>query len=203
MYVYYNTPEMLVIGVLLVCIYSPQLTKCHLSLYSWGISFSFIYHTGNVLLEFDAIWPFSRKMAATQSTAQGFYTPRKETPAVSAASTCSQWKHRVRMLKAVRFSFAMIKYLTRPFASHAPEYYTDHHLWQNGWQKETQLRWNQPLWTLQDFNKAASYFILCHFNNTMIISVPLPEPGRILFRCHVFRLDRLRRLEDVIKSSRW
>lgn len=32
--VYYNTLEMLVIGVLLVCIYSPQLTKCHLSHYS-------------------------------------------------------------------------------------------------------------------------------------------------------------------------
>lgn len=201
---------MLVIGVLLVCIYSPQLTKCHLSLYSWGISFSFIYHTGNVLLEFDAIWPFSRKMAATQSTAQGFYTPRKQplqfllkVHAHSGNTTLNSLKHRVRMLKAVRFSFAMIKYLIRPFASHAPEYYTDHHLWQNDWQKVTQLRWNQLLWTLQDFNKAASYFILCHFNNTMIISVPLPEPGSILFRCHVFRLERLRRLGDVIKSSRW
>lgn len=121
----------------------------------------------------------------------------------SGNTTLNSLKHRVRMLKAVRFSFAMIKYLIRPFASHAPEYYTDHHLWQNDWQKVTQLRWNQLLWTLQDFNKAASYFILCHFNNTMIISVPLPEPGSLLFRCHVFRLERLRRLGDVIKSSRW
>lgn len=195
---------MLVIGVLLVCIYSPQLTKCHLSLYSWGISFSFIYHTGNVLLEFDAIWqPHKAQHRAFIHHEKKPLQFLLKVHAHSGNTTLNSLKHRVRMLKAVRFSFAMIKYLIRPFASHAPEYYTDHHLWQNDWQKVTQLRWNQLLWTLQDFNKAASYFILCHFNNTMIISVPLPEPGSLLFRCHVFRLERLRRLGDVIKSSRW
>lgn len=50
----------------------------------------------------------------------------------SGNATLNSLKHRIRMLKAVRFSFAMIKYLIRPFASHAPEYHTDHHLWQNG-----------------------------------------------------------------------
>lgn len=50
----------------------------------------------------------------------------------SGNATLNSLKHRIRMLKAVRFSFAMIKYLIRSFASHAPEYHTDHHLWQNG-----------------------------------------------------------------------
>lgn len=68
------------------------------------------------------------------TTKSFFYTPLQfllKVHAHSGNTTLNSLKRRVRMLKAVRFSFAMIKYLIRPFASHAPEYYTDHHLWQN------------------------------------------------------------------------